>query len=203
MAWNVEAHPSHSPLALLRVLRVVQSAPANQLLQGNLFMSDARQDYVEHHVNWFEVHRDAKLLVRKLLDIGTWKGIVAITRGGLVPATIIAREMEIRYVDTICIATYDEKEMGDVNIIKIPAEAVADQGEGWLMIDDLVDTGTTMKAARQLLPNCHVATVYAKTDGMPFVDTFVHEVPQNHWVFFPWDTEPRYVAPLAKEVGGK
>ncbi|MBO33475.1 MAG: xanthine phosphoribosyltransferase, partial [Rhodospirillaceae bacterium] len=71
-------------------------------------------------------------------------------------------------------------------------------GENWLMIDDLVDTGTTIKAARELLPKCHVATVYAKEEGRPYVDTFVHEVPQNYWVFFPWDTEIQYIEPLAK-----
>ena len=48
-------------------------------------------------VTWPEVHRDTKELVRRLMDIGSWKGIVAVTRGGLVPATILAREMEIRF----------------------------------------------------------------------------------------------------------
>ena len=148
-----------------------------------------KEDLAEHFVTWPEVHRDAKALVKLLMTLGTWKGIVAVTRGGLVPATIIAREMEIRYVDTLCISTYDEQDMGDVNIIKTPDQAMADKGEGWLMIDDLVDTGTTMKAALDLLPNCHVATVYAKPGGMPFVDTFVHEVPQNVWIYFPWDTD--------------
>ena len=155
-------------------------------------------DTADHFVTWPEVHRDAKALVKLLMTLGQWKGIVAVTRGGLVPATIIAREMEIRYVDTICIATYDEQAIGDVNIIKIPAQASADKGEGWLMIDDVVDTGTTMKAALEILPNCHVATIYAKPGGMPYVDTYVHEVAQDTWVFFPWDTEPQYIEPMAK-----
>ena len=127
---------------------------------------------------------------------GEWNGIIAVTRGGLVPAAIIAREMGIRHIDTLCIATYDEQYIGDVNVIKKPADAVRDKGKGWLMIDDLVDTGMTMKTAREFLPNCHVATVYAKPEGLKFVDTYVHQVPQNHWVFFPWDTEPKYVAPI-------
>ena len=134
--------------------------------------------------------------MRKLVGSGEWNGIIAVTRGGLVPAAIIAREMGIRHIDTLCIATYDEQYIGDVNVIKKPADAVRDKGKGWLMIDDLVDTGMTMKTAREFLPNCHVATVYAKPEGLKFVDTYVHQVPQNHWVFFPWDTEPKYVAPI-------
>ena len=159
-------------------------------------MAELRKDVIDHIVDWAEVHRDARELVRKLVGSGEWNGIIAVTRGGLVPAAIIAREMGIRHIDTLCIATYDEQYIGDVNVIKKPADAVRDKGKGWLMIDDLVDTGMTMKTAREFLPNCHVATVYAKPEGLKFEDTYVHQVPQNHWVFFPWDTEPKYVAPI-------
>ncbi len=150
-------------------------------------------------VTWDEVHRDTKDLVRRLMALGPMKGIVAITRGGLVPATILARELELRYVDTLCIATYDEKSIGDINLIKAPEEACADKGEGWLLVDDLVDTGATMREARKLLPNAHVATVYAKPGGLEFVDTYVHDVAQNVWVFFPWDTSPQYVSPMVRD----
>ena len=159
-------------------------------------MAELRKDVIDHIVDWAEVHRDAKELVRKLVGSGEWNGIIAVTRGGLVPAAIIAREMGIRHIDTLWIATYDEQYIGDVNVITKPADAVRDKGKGWLRSDDLVDTGMTMKTAREFLPNCHVATVYAKPEGLKFVDTYVHQVPQNHWVFFPWDTEPKYVAPI-------
>ena len=165
-------------------------------------MNELRDDVVDYVVTWAEVHRDTKLLARKLIGTDEWKGIIAVTRGGLVPAAIIAREMDIRNIDTICIATYDEQYIGDVNMIKVPDLAVAEKGKGWLMIDDLVDTGATIKAARELLPNCHIATVYAKEMGRPSVDTFVHEVPQNYWVFFPWDTDVQYSAPLHSANGG-
>ncbi len=152
---------------------------------------------MDKFVTWPEVHQDTKELVRRLMDIGSWKGIVAVTRGGLVPATILAREMEIRFVDTLCIAAYDEQRMGSIEVIKTPDLAYVEKGDGWLLVDDLVDTGRTMKKAHELLPKSHVATVYAKPMGKPYVETFVHEVPQDVWVFFPWDTEPQYIAPLA------
>ena len=104
--------------------------------------------------------------------------------------------MEIRYVDTICIASYDEKDQSKITLIKSPAEAVADAGKGWLLVDDLVDTGATMRAAKELLPESHVATVYAKPGGMPYVDTFVHEVAQAVWIFFTWDTDLAYTTPM-------
>jgi xanthine phosphoribosyltransferase len=149
-------------------------------------------------VTWAEVHRDAKMLVRRLLPMAKWTGIVAISRGGLVPAAIFAREMEIRLVDTLCISTYEDKSRGDVKMLKIPEGAKACDGKGWLIVDDLVDTGVTMRAARALLPQAYVAAIYAKPSGIPTVDTFVHEVPQNTWIHFPWDTDVTVTPPLAR-----
>ena len=159
-------------------------------------------EYVQSHlVTWADVHRDSKILVRTLLDLGPWQGIVALTRGGLVPAAIVSREMDIRVVDTLCVSTYDGQDRGNVSILKIPSTASEVKGEGWLLIDDLVDTGTTAHAALEILPKAHFATVYAKPKGRAHVDTHVHDVGQDTWVFFPWDTEPQYVQPLAGAVG--
>jgi xanthine phosphoribosyltransferase len=151
-------------------------------------------------VTWGEVHRDARFLVRKLMKLGPWKGIIALTRGGLVPAAIVAREMDIHMIDTLCISAYADQKIGTVNVLKEPWQAVKERGEGWLLVDDLVDTGTTMKAARKLLPKAHFATVYAKPNGADMVDTYVHRVEQMAWVYFPWDTETRPATPLAREL---
>ena len=164
-------------------------------------MADSDEYVQSHLVTWADVHRDSKILVRTLLDLGPWQGIVALTRGGLVPAAIISREMDIRVVDTLCVSTYDGQARGDVRILKIPLAASEAKGEGWLLIDDLVDTGTTAHAALEILPKAHFATVYAKPKGRTHVDTHVHDVDQDTWVFFPWDTEPQYVQPLAGAVG--
>ena len=47
-------------------------------------------------VSWTELHRDARALAWRLADLGPFKGLVAITRGGLVPAAIIAHFLEGR-----------------------------------------------------------------------------------------------------------
>ena len=148
-------------------------------------------------VTWDQLHRDAKALAWRLHALGPWKGIVAITRGGLIPAAIIARELECRLIETVSVMTYDEESRGKPVVIKPPV--AAGDGEGWLIIDDLVDSGTTAKLVRGLLPKAHLATVYAKPVGKPLADTFVTEVSQDTWILFPWDTEPQFVAPLARK----
>ncbi len=108
------------------------------------------------------------------------------------PASIIARELEIRLVDTVCISSYDFKEMGESKILK----SVDIDDTDWLLVDDLVDTGRTAGIVRDMLPNAHFATVYAKPEGRPLVDTFITEVSQDTWILFPWDTESKFVEPI-------
>jgi xanthine phosphoribosyltransferase len=145
-------------------------------------------------ISWDQLHRDSKALAWRLLNTDFFKGIIAITRGGLVPAAIIARELDIHLVDTICISSYDWKDKkGEADILK----KVQGDGEGWLLVDDLVDTGRTAKIVREIVPKAHFATVYAKPAGRPLVDTFITEVSQDTWILFPWDMEAQFVTPLA------
>ena len=147
-------------------------------------------------VTWEELHRNAKALAWRLVEAGPFNGIVAVTRGGLVPAAIVARELEIRLIDTLCITSYDDRSQGKLSVVK--TAAAADGGKGWLIIDDLVDTGRTAQEVRELLPKAHFATVYAKPAGRPLVDTFITEVSQDTWILFPWDIEPQFIQPIAK-----
>jgi xanthine phosphoribosyltransferase len=144
-------------------------------------------------VSWDQLHRDSRALAWRLLEHDYFKGIIAITRGGLVPAAIVARELDIRLVDTICVSSYRwQDQKGEVEILK-PLHI---DGEGWLLIDDLVDTGQTARTVREMLPKAHFATVYAKPQGRPLVDTYITEVSQDTWILFPWDAEAQYVQPI-------
>ena len=150
-------------------------------------------------VSWEELHRTSKALAWRLLELGPFEGLVAVTRGGLVPAAIVARELEIRLIDTACVASYQGQERGQVEILK--KASLAGDGTDWLIVDDLVDTGETSRALRVLLPQAHFATVYAKPAGRPLVDTFVTEVSQDTWIFFPWDMEPQPSTPIIGRRG--
>ncbi len=144
-------------------------------------------------VSWEQLHRDAKALAWRLAEAGPYTGIVAVTRGGLVPAAIVARELDVRLVDTVCVSSYDHQAQGEMSILK----RVEGDGTGLLIVDDLVDTGKTARVVRAMLPKAHFATVYAKPEGRPTVDTFITEVSQDTWIHFPWDLELRFVQPIA------
>jgi xanthine phosphoribosyltransferase len=151
-------------------------------------------------VSWDELHRNARALAWRLVDSRRFIGIVAVTRGGLVPAAIVARELDIRLVDTVCVRSYGENRLrGEIEILK----RVAGDGEDMLIVDDLVDTGVTARAVREMLPRAHFATIYAKPAGRPMVDTYVTEVSQDTWILFPWDVELQFAQPIALRPPGK
>ena len=166
-------------------------------------MADGREKAFP--VSWDQFHRDARALAWRLSAAGPFEAIVAVTRGGLVPAAIVARELNLRIIETVCIASYhDYKNQGGLQVLKTIAAEVSNSGEGAkiLVVDDLVDTGATAKVVREMLPKAHFATVYAKPLGRPQVDTFITEVSQDTWIYFPWDMGLAFQPPIAKDTAG-
>lgn len=156
------------------------------------------------HVSWDQIHRDARALAWRLdgkgPDGGAWRAVVGITRGGLVPAMIVSRELDIRVVDTISVKSYHSgggaaDQRSEAVVTKAPQADLMGDGTGILIVDDLVDSGKTLELVRKLYPKAHFATVYAKPKGKPMVDSYITEVSQDTWIFFPWDMALQYVQP--------
>ncbi len=151
-------------------------------------------------VSWDQFHRDCRALTWRLNAAGPFHAVVAITRGGLVPAAIVARELGIRVIDTVCIASYDHTKQSKLTVLKGISDATAKlgggTGKGLLIVDDLVDTGATARVVRAMIPDAHFATVYAKPLGKPLVDTFITEVSQDTWIYFPWDLGLSFQPPM-------
>ncbi|MBR1222900.1 xanthine phosphoribosyltransferase [Bradyrhizobium sp. U87765 SZCCT0131] len=151
-------------------------------------------------VSWDQFHRDSRALAWRLNSAGPFEAIVAVTRGGLVAAAIVARELGVRVVDTVGVASYNHQSQGEIRILKNVSGEVLNVGggggKGILIVDDLVDTGKTARVVRDLMPQAHFATVYAKPMGRPLVDSFITEVSQDTWIFFPWDTGLSFQPPI-------
>lgn len=145
-------------------------------------------------ITWDNMQMYTRQLAEKLLPAEQWKGIIAVSRGGLVPSAILARELGIRYVDTVCISSYDHNHQRDMQVLK---KAEGD-GEGFLIVDDLVDTGGTAEAIRKMYPKAKFVTVCAKPAGKHLVDDYIVDIAQDCWIEQPWDMSVTYVDPIAK-----
>ncbi|HCU67104.1 MAG TPA: xanthine phosphoribosyltransferase [Rheinheimera sp.] len=147
------------------------------------------------YVSWEAFHRATKELAKLCLD-GEYDSIVAVSRGGLVPAAILARELNIRVVDSICVSSYDHDQQRELKILK---DAALKDSPKLLIVDDLVDTGETAKALREHFPQACFVTVYAKPQGKPLVDKYITDIEQDTWIQLPWDMELAYSRPLAEQ----
>ncbi|EGT75640.1 xanthine phosphoribosyltransferase [Haemophilus haemolyticus] len=149
-------------------------------------------------VTWDMFQMHARKLSERLLPASQWKGIIAVSRGGLFPAAVLARELGIRHIETVCIASYhDHNNQGELQVLH--AAQVPDGGEGFIVVDDLVDTGNTARAIRQMYPNAKFVTVFAKPAGAELVDDYVIDIPQNTWIEQPWDLGLTFVPPLSRK----
>ncbi|CEL92432.1 unnamed protein product [Vitrella brassicaformis CCMP3155] len=139
-------------------------------------------------LTWDLFHRDTVSLARRLKDTGKrFRGIVAVSRGGLLPAGVLSQQLDVKLVDTVCMSSYStDKKQHRLRCLK----GVFHDGLGWLVVDDLADTGETIRALRKMLPKATFVTVYAKPLGKPWVDMYVKSLEQSMWVSFPWEREP-------------
>lgn len=141
------------------------------------------------NVSWEDFHSNTAKLAAQLKESDTqWDGIVAVTRGGLIPAAILAHEMDIKLIDTVCVASYDDdtKSQGELNVLK----SINQSGKNLIVVDDLVDTGKTHQTLEKMLPEATMAVIYAKPMGKPRVDYSVEDVDQDCWIVFPWEESP-------------
>lgn len=152
----------------------------------------------EVFLSWDDIQRTGKKLARRLNEKKDWKGILCITRGGLIPAGIVSRELNIHLVETICIHSYAHKDQGQAKILKKP-DIIENDGDGWLVIDDLTDTGKTFRLVRELYPKAHYACLYIKPAGKETVDTYIDSVGQETWIDFPWDLTLQPSTPIADQ----
>lgn len=137
------------------------------------------------YLSWEDIIKDSRAFADNLRKQGHWTKLVAITRGGLVPAALLARHLDIKYIDTICLSSYDDAEdmQKGMNILK----EIRNSGSEFLVIDDLVDTGETMKSVQEMLPHAHRACLYAKPKGVEYIHSYHFLYPQETWLVFPWE----------------
>lgn len=149
----------------------------------------------EKYVSWDEVQSLCRKLAARIhAERPDLIRILAITRGGLFPAGILARELNIKLIETVGMESYNGMEQGsDVQILK---EFNQRFSHNVLVVDDLADTGRTLKELKKSLVKPVVVTLFAKPQGLEMVDYYAEEVPQDTWVRFPWDTARAFVPPL-------
>jgi xanthine phosphoribosyltransferase len=142
-------------------------------------------DIQKQTITWHDFERDTRELADQIHKTGEIRGIVAIARGGLVATAIVASALNVRNVKSIAVTSYHGHQQMTAEILG-SVDSIKD-GEGWVFVDDLVDTGQTAKLLKKRYPKSRLAVVYAKPEGKGDCDFFVKMMPQDMWLVFPWE----------------
>lgn len=155
------------------------------------------------HLCWYDIERRCGSIADQIRNSKTHiDAIIGLSRGGLVPATIIAHLLQIREVLVHGYHSYDDQtNMRDPenNHGVMYQDVVEDlmkglHGKHVLIVDDLCDAGITMDGLTKRLYNKFhkgavnfiTATLFCKERSV-FKPTFVGEHCGDDWLVFPWE----------------
>ncbi len=148
-------------------------------------------------VTWNRLNEDCRALALALLEqnlINTeLKGFIALARGGLSVAQLLGNYLNIRRIESITVISYDldnpTVKLDESKLAGRPSPDIGD-GTGWIVVDDLVDTGGSYRFVKQMLPNATFVALYAKPKGKPDAALTLTTFPQESWLDFPWEQKP-------------
>lgn len=158
--------------------------------------------HADYHVSWDQLIQDSYRLAARVKEgfnqrplVGLQdvpiRGIIAVSRGGLFPAAIIATALEIRRVRAVSVQSYasDRQQSPEVTIDSLPQD-IEDGGHGWLVIDDIAASGNTFKVLRWHWPHARYACLYVKSPGEAQVNVWQRSFSGDGWVDLPWEVRP-------------
>lgn len=162
------------------------SVPSSGVLEEDVVEEQASS--AKYHMGWPEAQALASSIADHCKETGiAFKGILMIMRGGGVPGTLLTQKLNIKNSRTICLESYsDEHKKGNIRIISQPTDII-DEGEGWLVVDDIADSGATLEYSRKLYPKAHYVTMVSKPIGKAHTDFSAKDFPQDTWIVFPWE----------------
>ena len=156
---------------------------------------------------WADIEHFVERLAERLPQpAGGYDRIVAVARGGLVPAGMLASLMGIKRVETVQVRFYDGTQKLQAPVLEgDPPTAAGPTGDParTLVVDEIFDTGTTVAFLRRWLPRAHVAVLVGRAEGdVPLAsEAGLHEfvlddahgpvraaavARTDEWIVFPW-----------------
>ena len=140
-----------------------------------------KQVFLSYH----DIHTDCIELAKKIKKKYKPEKLILISRGGLIPGSVIANYLGIQDVDVIALKTYaDRKRSKEIKVYKrIKSE------KKLVVIDDLVDSGETAKIVKEMMPNSKFVVLYAKTSGKKQADLHLYDFKDSDWLVFPWEQD--------------
>lgn len=149
-------------------------------------------------LTWDLFEQASRELAGQVLDSGFWPDLIlSITRGGLIPTGMISYALDIKNLHIINVEFYTGvNERLPLPVLLPPVPAAVDlSAKKVLIIDDVADTGETLKSVRDFceaaVAETRVAVLYEKPHSVVKCDYVWRRTAD--WISFPWSAEPPLV----------
>jgi hypoxanthine phosphoribosyltransferase len=139
-------------------------------------------------LTWTDVEKYVHQMSQVLDPKSYENGIMTVTRGGLVPTAMLTHLLPVRRIETICLRSYGDREQTTFEMLNVPNLNTMG-GTGWLVLDDIADTGKSFRYIKSWLPSAAFCSLVMKPMADNVVDEYALKVEQDTWVVFPWEKD--------------
>lgn len=124
--------------------------------------------------------------------------VIAVARGGLLPAGSLAYALGLKLADAINVEFYTDvhETLPDPVLLAPMLDTESIRGKRLLVVDDVADSGRTLALVLDLLreqgADARSAVLYSKSASVVEPDFVWRRT--DEWIVFPWSAEPPVVA---------
>lgn len=141
------------------------------------------------HISWKQISSCITKLAKRIEkpDI-----IITISRGGNIPGSMLAYALNVEKVVNFSVQTYDNQtRTNNIKVLQEPDIVLEEQMDNILVVDDLVDSGSTLSFVRDYFKSKDIevkySTLYIKKGTTFTPDYYAGIIDGSKWVVFPWD----------------
>jgi hypoxanthine phosphoribosyltransferase len=146
------------------------------------------------HIHWGEIQK-ACLNISGQAKVYEPDCIVAVSRGGLIPARLIAERLNIKHIYSVGLSSYtDENVQSTITMYQDPFESiVTNEHKLAIIVDEIADSGNTFKfLSKQWIKHCSTvscifAAMFVKEHCQTVPSILYKKVSNDSWLIFPWE----------------
>ncbi|WP_420112291.1 phosphoribosyltransferase [Pseudactinotalea sp.] len=159
------------------------------------YHADAGELPQKEVLTWDGFGTAGRELAQQIADSGFAPEIViAVARGGLIPAGHLAYALGLKLADAINVEFYTDvhETLPDPVLLAPMLDVEAIQGKRLLVVDDVADSGRTLALVLEILrgmgADARSAVLYLKSASVVAPDYAWRRT--DEWIVFPWSAEP-------------
>jgi len=149
----------------------------------------------KQYYSYDEIHKFCEVLAHRLKG-SHFDSVVGVSRGGLVPATIIAEYMNVRHLRTVGVHSYQLNGMSTGGKAVLYQSCSPYLSGRVLVIDDISDTGNTFKflkdhfSKNNSIDEIVTCSLFVRRSSSFIPDYYHTDIIGKDWIVFPWEPDP-------------